>query len=237
MRLLFLVCVGLARGADAWPLLPGVVAVPREERTYVTGQPLRPRYAASELSDELVAEAARASARVSRSRLASMGATPSAACGLGTPIELYVWHGAALPVNQLFPDRPPEDTYVGVYVPSPGLDRIAVIPSDRRETFRILVHEFAHAWYAHACVTVPLAESSEDFARAVQAEALRLWEAPPTPPTPPTPPSPPSPPTRLVASNVVVTSYVLVSAPPVVLVQAPPVVLVEAPGVVLVSSE
>ena len=109
---------------------------------------------------------------LSRARLYGAGVTPSSACGLGTPIEIYLWPDDRLPVDRVFPRERWGERIVGMYVPGP-VDRIALIAwASPRETYRILVHELAHAWYERSCADRVLAESSESFAQAIDQLAL-----------------------------------------------------------------
>ncbi len=171
-----LVAFHVAAAAEPWDFVRGAHVEPQPERTYVAGQPLRPMYGPGVLDEDLVREAARASAEAAAERLADGGAAPSPACGLGTPIELYVWPGERLPAERLFPRERWDETIVGVYLPGP-VDRVALVPLPPRETYRILVHEFAHAWYERACAASILAESSEAFAQAVATRALAMRDA------------------------------------------------------------
>ena len=129
----------------------------------------------------MLAEAVRAASRISIARLSASGVAPSKACGAGTPLQVYQWPEAALPVERFMPSlQLPEDQNLrGVYVPraAPPFDAIVVHDGREEDVREVLVHEFAHYWWAHACGGRTLTETSEDFAQAVQADFLREEEA------------------------------------------------------------
>jgi hypothetical protein len=171
---MMLLLLALSATAAAWDAMRGAAIVPSAPRSYAAGQMVRPMYFPGLLDEALLAEAARDSAALSLERLRRAGLAPSAACGHGTPVEIYLWPDDTLPIERFFPEG--GAPIVGVYVTGP-VDRVAIVAwASPRETYRVLVHELAHAWYRRACAEGTLGESSEAFAQAVDRRAQRDWD-------------------------------------------------------------
>ena len=215
--------LGLAYAGTPWEFMRGAEVSPQPERTYTAGQPLRPMFRNDVVSDSTLAMAARDSAALSRARLAKKGVTPSPSCGLGTPIEIYAWPGVYVPVETIMPREHWGAPIVGIYLPN-SVDRVVLVPSGPRETYRILVHEFAHAWYERACAHRTLKETSEAFASAVHQLALDGWHT-----------------TRAPVARVVAPPPTLVYTPPpavmVLLPRPSPVLLIKQTRVLIEQTD
>lgn len=223
----------VAVASEPWAAMRGAAVAERSARSYTPGQVLVPMYVHSLLEDAIVELASVDSAMLSRARLTRGGAASSGACGLGTPIEIYLWPDDRLPVERVFPRERWGERIVGMYVPGP-VDRIALIAwASPRETYRILVHELDHAWYERSCAERVLAESSESFAQAIDQLALRGWDIAHADDAPSrvaqAPPPAPSAPVSSGATLVRAAPTILVAAPVVLEVTA--TVQIAAPAI------
>lgn len=161
-----------------WSLWRGQSVEPQAALEVVEGLRVVPMFA--EQAPGLLTSAIREASRVSLARLARSGAAPSKACGAGTPVQVYQWPERSLPTDRFLPEEtlPQGHVLLGVYRPQAvePADAIAVHSGSASDVHEVLVHELAHYWYDRACASRSLAETSEDFAQAVQAEATP-WRA------------------------------------------------------------